>query len=326
MFNDLILSYKNTISTMDLNLVRPFTETEIQPIYSKEWIKLMGKIIDVCKQKNISNADIIKDFPNISTIRSMLIMDIFDLYYSNSERNTIKKIISFYNDLLNASYNEDKFSLYSNKPIHMERYIQDNGRTYINEAKDKKEYNDISLYCFLMAFEIFQDIFSDNCYEVMGPFKEKGKIFIVKEFHNILSNKFTNIRIIEIHNINDISGNEKIDLFAHSTFESKKCKLVVEVDNKIYKGDINSILDIIKGITFKHRAINKKHTISENKNEHLKNRLFRYYKLLEKLNMHIDTKSIYEKLDISFLYPRNYDKEDLVNIISETLKKGSFND
>jgi len=323
MIKDLILSYKNTISTMDLRLVKPFTETEIQPIYSDEWIKIIKHIINVCKEQKLSKKEIIDCFPNVSTISSMLIMDIFDLYYAKSNKKTIKKVISFYNLLLNTCYKEDKFSLYSNKPIHMDYHIKFNSEKYMKYMKNKSNFKNISLYCFLMAFELYQDIFSDNCYEVMGPFYERNKVFIVKEFHNIPSKDFNNIRIIEIHNIKNIIGTEKIDLFAHSTFTSNDCKLVIEVDNKIYKGNINNILNIIKEITFKYKRMNRMTTLIDKKKMSFKHRYFRYINLLDRS---LNIKKINILLETIPLHKREYNKDKLVNIIATVLKKGDFID
>ena len=326
MMNDLIKSYKNTISTMDLRTVKPFTETEIQPIYAERWIKTMVQTIDSCKAKKLSKKEILECFPNVSMVRSMLIMDIYALYYSKADKETIRKVVNFYIELLDIGYDEDKFSLKVNKPIHMKQRIKDNASYYISNTLPKEQFTELGVYCFYLAFELVQDIFADNCYEVMGPFYEQDKIFIVKEFHNIPSDEFTNIRIIEVHNKEEEGT---IDLFAHSTFERKDCEIFLEVDGKEYVGDITPILEEIKIIFTIARRNNKKETETEQRKRHLENRWYRYEKLTRRLGGSTDLVTgalMFAELAISPLQYRECNTSILADIIKDTLEKGGYND
>ena len=82
---EFVKAYRNTIKNMDMNIIFPCSETEIQPLYSKKWLANTSR-------------DYNKDdkFINSSVVRSMLIMDLFDLYFADSSPEEIKRVVDMY--------------------------------------------------------------------------------------------------------------------------------------------------------------------------------------------------------------------------------------
>ena len=75
MKNELFKSYRQVIERMNVSGVRPFSETEIQPIYSDIWCEKIIKLLLDKPEKIVPL--------NPSIIRSMLIMDLIDCNYYN---------------------------------------------------------------------------------------------------------------------------------------------------------------------------------------------------------------------------------------------------
>lgn len=207
-------SYQFCISGLNYDLIFPYTETEIQPLYSKYWYeKVITKLLDL---------DYI-DPLNPSILRSMLVMDLIDCHYTNQDKNPI---FHWYNTQLDRFYDEDIFSNNKNIPRCYQENLLD--YTFFNNRNiGKKFLNDLLITCY----NTFQDIYADNGYEVIGPMYQKGYTFII---YYITVN---NIRYkCVLYEQGRLSG--KVDMFGHMTIPfSIQSGIAIEVDTNLLDVD-----------------------------------------------------------------------------------------
>jgi len=224
-------SILNTIGNMDLTNVKPYTETEIQPLYSKYW----GSNV-VNKYLQINPKDITRDLTiNPSTLRSMLVMDLYDIIDVNFKT----KIFNWYDSVLNNWYNIDKYSLHSN--IH--NYININELNDYSYFSNTDENNILIINKLLqISYKKNQDIYADNTYEILGSYKLKYNQCIINRFHSILG--YNTIDIVVYFDKHTLGI---VDMFGHSTYQYKDAKYTIIVNNDVNlffeKEQRNNLLD-----------------------------------------------------------------------------------
>lgn len=185
---------------MDLKSVQPFTEHQIQPLYSDIWLE---RVILQNQQTKTENP---------SLLRSMLVMDLLDA--DKYKRDVFSRYVKVLSDL----YADDIFSLKKNIPLC---YI-DNYYDYTYFPIDCRKFKtDLFKKCYYK----FGDIFADNGYEVIGPFYQKGFTFVITIIRNLDNHVY---KFVEFERGN-IPG--EIDMFGHSTFNLKNISL--EIDQEI---------------------------------------------------------------------------------------------
>ena len=233
--DNLFKSYFNSVSTMDNTNVKPYTETEVQPLYSSIWVnKVIKSYLDI-NPKSLT----IDQFINPSVIRSMLIMDLMDCEFSRNH-DLKSKVFQWYDSLLDNFYTEDKYSLYKNTPNITFKYS-------LKDLSYFKTNNIINVHILNSLFEIcykkHHDIYADNGYEVLGPYHINNSTYVIYNFYNILheGNK------IEMTLTLDGTQPGKVDLFGHSTVWGNKAEYTIVNDgNILYENLIDELnLDII---------------------------------------------------------------------------------
>lgn len=195
---------------MDLRNISPFTEHEIQPLYSDIWYEeVICKLLEDLKFTPL----------NPSVLRSMLVMDLIDCHYAKKPKEPVN---NWYLERLNEIYDTDPFSLTTNLP---KKYSNEDlfDFTFFDVGKSGFE---LQTKLFRCCYNKFQDIFADNGYEVCGQYYQKGYTFVITRFSNLGDGK--NYRFIQFDK-GKISG--EIDMFGHSTFSLSK--IVVEIDGEI---------------------------------------------------------------------------------------------
>jgi hypothetical protein len=207
MQNEFLESYKSCLEKMNLLSVSPFTEHEIQPLYSDIWYN------------EIILKGIEPKLDNPSILRSMLVMDLLDCPDSVSRQ----KIFSWYLELLYEQYSDDIFSLRKNLP---KKY----GVSYYDYTFFPFDCRSFKAKLFKHCYTKFSDIFADNGYEVVGPFYERGYTFVITIFRNLDKHIY---KFIEFQK-GIVAG--EIDMFGHSTFNLNEIALEIN-DEIIYDID-----------------------------------------------------------------------------------------
>lgn len=291
---DFIQSYKNTITNMDLRIVKPFTETEIQPLYSHIWV-------DDIKNKINDNVN----FINSSIVRSIMVMDLFDLHFSNSDENTIKTIIEFYDNKLDKLYFKDKYSLnYTNIPISS---TYTNYKDYSYFIENNNAFSRIIGLLFQYCYSKWGDIFADNSYEITGPHQIKN--------YKIINNKFyIEENVYEILQYYNKDESITIDMFGHSIANNCLGTVILKNNKLILKDDLQNEIEYIKELNL--NILNK--TDIENKYLLLDSRIYRY-----KNTININKNLYYNALKNN-IKERIINTDKLIKILDLTLQKGGF--
>lgn len=200
MQSDFLQSYESCLCKMDLKSVQPFTEQQIQPLYSDIWLE---RVIFNKLPLNLQNPSI---------LRSMLVMDLID---SGKYK---KDVFLRYHEILSEIYLEDMFSLKKNIP-----------KCYIDQFEDYTYFplncRDFKSKLFKQCYQKFGDIFADNGYEVVGPFYQKGFTFVITFIRNLDDHVY---KFIEFERGTHLG---EIDMFGHSTFNLKN--IALEMDGEI---------------------------------------------------------------------------------------------
>ena len=295
---ELFDSYYNSIKRMDLNNVKPYTETELQPLYSDLWVeKILIPLIKL-DPKVLSE----KNFVNVSVIRSMLIMDLMDC--TTSGHDDLKPLVfEWYSKVLDKFYKTDKFSLKSNKPISSVTSIDLEDYTYFG-SRDVIDIEILNLL-FELSYKEHHDIYADNGYEVLGPYNIKSDTFIIYSFNNKIDKP---IKIIQYGE----KGNGTIDLFGHCNISFPKTYTVLEVGGEIIY-DEKDKKRLYEQIKTNSRTIVNILKITDVENNIIQ-RLYRYYKLLPN-EISGFTKVLYDKINGKELLPRITEHKKLLKTI-----------
>jgi hypothetical protein len=300
---EFVESYKSCIQRMDFSSVKPYTETELQPLYSRKWLEYIHKLTTaILAEQDMSKFD--GAFANYSVIRSMLVMDLFDCLFQG---NTILafQIFRAYNKLLTHYYKEDPYSLEKN--IHSK--VNFSSKYVFDDTVEKSfYYKEILHWLQNFSYTKWQDIYADNTYEVVGPFKDRNYTYLVQDFHNMpLAAPFTKARVITRHekfNIYDI----KIDMFGHMDYKLYDNTLVPAYsliissekfpELEIY--DEPAFLDDFTNL-FKqnyNQVLNDSEEIDiqKKKEANFSSRYFRYEKLFSIFNIEVNKEEIHKLL------------------------------
>jgi hypothetical protein len=286
---EFIKSYENTITNMDIGIVRPFSETEIQPLYSNEWIK------------DTIRLDI--NPINSSVSRSMFIMDIFDLYYSNAKAETINRFVEKYDKIFKKLYKEDEYSLnFTNIPNDSRYEFYEDYSYFIN--KNIKNDNLLG-FLFSYCYGKWGDMFADNSYEITGPHKIKN--------YKVINNKFfvddLKYNVLQYF---DKDEDVKIDMFGHSIANNCLGKVVLK------NGSVAMDLDYEIKIMEDKNLENVSEKI-DNKECMLMNKLYRY-------SGRIDRKKYIDIIKNKPLHEKITKPEELVSIVKEVLLRRGYNE
>lgn len=280
---ELYISYKNAISKMDINNIKPYTETEIQPLYSQYWVNNI-----ILQYLNINpNTNNISNFINPSVIRSMLIMDLMDCEFSKNYNIKID-VFNWYINIIKNIYGDDIFSLHSNRPntVNIEN---------INNFIYFADTNSINILILNKLFEISykknQDIYADNTYEVLGDYtlRKINTKCILYKFYNIL--QYDTISIYVYFNT-AIDG--EIDLFGHSTHHIENAKYTIVINDV----DLESYYEYANKQKLYNNISNYLTSYNTNTTtlyDNIYNRLYRYHKLLN-IDINIESTKIYNDI------------------------------
>jgi hypothetical protein len=213
---DLFNSYKATIETMDQRIIFPFSEFQVQPLFSKFWMELIIPFYkDLINHEDKINRDL---FINSSVTRSMYITDLLDcLFFDSPNKNSFRETIHlFYFKILKKLYSEDYFSLKSNRPLSESRVDKD-FVFFENTTQPARE-----LLSSALAFSYSRnfDIQADNTYEILGPFYHKNYRIQLSKFYLEEILGFDIIVYSYGSKVGDKMKEGVIDLFGHSTLDN----------------------------------------------------------------------------------------------------------
>lgn len=264
MKNLLFESYNNAITKMDLVNIKPFTETELQPLYSTEWV-------DTVIKKYI-NSNIVIKTNNPSVLRSMLVMDLMDCGFSNN--NKLKPVVfGWYQRVLNQYYSTDLFSLETNTH-NLVSLVDANDFIYF---ADKDPLNLLILNrLFELSYKTHGDIYADNMYEVIGPFNLKSSKLIVYRFHSV----FGDVKI-DIYAYFDKKTTGTIDLFAHSTYQLHDASFFIVSDYNNIGEYVNCKSELLINIV---ELINNIQPV-DSVGQYIKSRCIRYKNIVDGLDV-----------------------------------------
>jgi hypothetical protein len=248
-------NYIKTVSSMDSNIIKPYSETEIQPLYDNYFIEKISELLD----KPI-NINLLK---NQHIIKSMLIMTLFDLY--NIPTVQKDKIINWYLDGISQIKKTPDIK-YKNLCL------------FYNKNNNNLLKSNINIF-YNYAYTKWGDIFADNCYETLGIFNFDNTFYLITKFY--IDGDIFEFVGFSNDRINIEKGN--IDFFGHSNFKTD-FKYILLKNNKI----IHSISTINKIINNIKSKIHYNSLTKIDKFKMICNRFDRYNKLFKLSNITID--------------------------------------
>lgn len=293
-------SYYSCIERMDVTAVKPFTETEIQPIYSQLWLPYIEQLCD--KVYNKEPFSIAEFIPNKSLIRSMLVMDLMDCAFTKN-KELANRIFETYKEAMDAAiYIEDPYSLQKN--VHGTLV----GAFMVKDSAIKDGYYDnnpinkkILHWCYNLSYGLWQDIYADNTYEITGPFHTRYNTYIIQDFRNIPG--IGHVRIVSEYdklNIYDI----KIDMFGHCDYKLHEPINAVR-EMILHNEYLPSNKRVDKTLLESQLCTEYKNIPEEDsKTKNLNSRFFRYQNLFDKFDIRFNGFEIHNVVQSSELHKR----------------------
>jgi hypothetical protein len=335
---NLACSYINTIKTMDLSIVKPFTETEVHPLYAKEWLRKLDMLqfaIMKNEVKKPSLRELVNCYPNPSVIRSCLINTLFDCYFAKAPKHQIQNIVEMYNTLLSSVYSNDMYSFDGTNINYSKNELLKDCYAINSNPSDNAPFLPYLLH---FSYLVWGDIYADNLYEVTGPFKYKGNTFIVFDFNNIYPprwiwdipldyyNKLKRVTIVKMFDTLRKPFNVKIDLFGHYIYNSKESyeeRELIKINDEIVTRDQQKQY-------YEELNVNlKKYTIHIRlkpkiffKEQSYWQRIYREINVFQKVKLSIENEA--PKLTWKFKKRRIIDPVKLNTMILSVLKKGEL--
>jgi hypothetical protein len=270
---------------MDLNSVKPYTETELQPIYSSLWLPYIEQLCDKILAFPPGDLSLRDLLINKSVIRSMLVMDLMDCAFTNNKA-LAEKIFKAYTYVMCGIYLRDPFSTEVNIHGIIPLDWRDTVKTgnFGNNPINKK----ILHWCYNLSYKQWQDIYADNTYEIVGPYNFQRYTYIFQDFREIKN--LGHVQVISRYdqiNIYDI----KIDMFGHCDY---KLHEPIDAVNEmiLLNGKEIGLVELESKLEYEYMLLD---TCMEGpRMKNFSSRYFRYKGLFKFFNISVDTNTIRE--------------------------------
>ena len=187
--NDFLDAVDKGFSGMDLSTFKPIDCFDIFPLYAKEGVNRILKIIENAKGHDIK--ELAKKMHSPSVIRVEMILALIKARVANIEHEKFVKIAEFYNSLLKALCLEDYYAKDGKNIVHTKKEVK---QVIVNlkvaDSQIAKELGKLSNSCYHLAYGLYSDINPQICYENFGPYNVseefgEGHILVIKQFQNL---------------------------------------------------------------------------------------------------------------------------------------------
>src|SRR3989338_472012 len=250
-----IQSIYNAMNSIDMGTFVPFGWFEFHPLYAKESIDYIRKLIDKAESLNITPEELGKCVESVVALRVFHLYTLIDLKVAKIEKKERIKISNFFFEMIMARMVDDKYALKSN-------IIRNNNEIAelikrINPAKATLKiagllgriYN--ALYNLGAAIDF--DIYLDYGLEVEGPYDVSnvygpGRFLVIRKLMDLQANdlwperkgiKPENVKIYTIYNNNVKFKTDFIS--AHTVFDGNAVKsmehFMVDVDGQLISSE-----------------------------------------------------------------------------------------
>ena len=192
--DDFLDAVGKAFAGMDLSTFEPIDCFDIFPLYAKEGINRLLKIIESTDNNpkwNNNRIELARKMHSPSVIRVEMILALIKARLASVKRKKLVRIAEFYNSLLESWCLDDPYAKDGKNIIH----TRDEIKQFINnlkpaDPKTAKELGKLVNACYHLAYGLYSDINPQICYENFGPYNVsdefgQGHILIIKQFQNL---------------------------------------------------------------------------------------------------------------------------------------------
>tara|TARA_Y100000034_G_scaffold6621_1_gene7299 strand:+ start:1105 stop:2457 length:1353 start_codon:yes stop_codon:yes gene_type:complete len=175
-------SYLITLGEMDTETYEPLNCFTYHPLFDKEWIEKITKVIELIEKNNISMKLVAKTFTNTSHQRAQLFFLLLDLKSANINKEKKIKLAEFFHKLLLLNSKDDPYGFKSNLPKKNYKKILEKDFKKANPEIAKK-LGKLYTATYHLNNGLYTDFYTDYGVNVMGPYKiDETKELVIKEF------------------------------------------------------------------------------------------------------------------------------------------------
>jgi len=286
---------------MDLSTFEPINCLDIFPLYAKEGVRRILRIIENTSSYDMK--DLAKRMPSPSVIRVEVFLALIKARLAGVEKEKLIKIAEFYNSLLRSWCLEDYYAKEGKNIVHTKEEI----KQFVKNLKTAgpeiaKELGKLSNACYHLAYGLYSDNNPQICYENFGPYDVseefgEGYILVIKQFQNLKPLDLWGSRVedlscgkVKIYCVyKDVKFS--IDAATHTNYEGDVIKglkyFAVEIDERLVDG-LSEIRKVTEEIGLKAIEMWEELTsldFEKMKVKYLEQRCYNYINLCKKLGL-----------------------------------------
>ncbi|MBU0471925.1 MAG: hypothetical protein KKF65_04820 [Nanoarchaeota archaeon] len=202
LIDDYVDSMMSGLGSMDLTTLEPIDCFDICPLYAKEGVDRVLRIIK--KSKFHNKKKLAKKLFTPSAIRIELLLLLIKAKIAKKSQEDLMKIANFYNSLLIAWCLEDPYAKNGKNIIHTKQEIS-KFLTHLKIANPDiaRRLGKLTAACYHLSYSLYSDINPQICYENFGPYDVsdvfgKGHIMTIKQFHELKPRRLLGDKVNDI--------------------------------------------------------------------------------------------------------------------------------
>jgi len=223
------------VGNMDLETLEPMSFSMFHPLFAKEWVDKIEKVMKIIEEKGISIEEVAELISGPSSLRAQFYFLLIDLKCSKSEKEKRVKIASFINEILKKRAVDDVYGRRSNI-VHTKEDV----KLMLDRIKWNKGDSEISkllgrLYssAYHVINGLYTDFYTDFGVENFGEYDlGEGQMLIIRKFNDLNPKELWN----EV-------ANPCKELVIYTIYKNVKFKCDAISVHTIYEGDnINNLV------------------------------------------------------------------------------------
>jgi phosphohistidine swiveling domain-containing protein len=186
-------SFLNTVGAMDMGTIKPYDWYQFHPLFIKEWLAYVEKMIDTYHKKKLSPSDLFSHPFDLFPPRDCILFSLLDVKTTRLPKEKRLKIANFYNEVAAARYKKDKYGLGRTSSVftqsEAEKLME---KIPFNEPNPEitRELGNIFSACYNLQDGLYLDFYMGYGAEYLGPFSAvkkfgKGAILVIRHFPDL---------------------------------------------------------------------------------------------------------------------------------------------
>ncbi len=182
---DFARSEARAIGNMDITTFQPIIWAVFHPLWAKEWIARIEKVVD--KAKGISFLELADAFAGTSSLRAQFGFLLCDMKHARVPKQKRKEIAEFFHRVLLAKAKDDPYGWKSNIGHTGEEIKQIMKKKFEPGTPNAaKLLGRLTNSCYHLANGYYYDFYCDYSIEYFGPYYlEDGSLLIIKHFEDL---------------------------------------------------------------------------------------------------------------------------------------------